>query len=95
MSEHTLDYLDPTVRKPDGTLHVPAVGALEGRTVAFLNNGWSSFGKIGARMQSVLHDKYRIKEMKTYLIPSAAPPQTGLLEQVAQECDVAIVGMAN
>lgn len=90
-----LEYLDPTCTRMGGDLIVPAVGSLEGKVIAFLNNGWSSFGKIGDRLQEVLTEKHGIREMRTYSIPSAMPPPAGLLDRVADECDAAVVGMAN
>ena len=94
MSEQ-IEYLDPTSQKASGDLCVPAVSDLKDKVVGFLSNGWSSFGKIGIHMNSVLLEKHGIKEMRTYAIPSAGPPAKGLLDRVADECDVAVVGMAN
>lgn len=95
MSDQQIEYLDPTSQQPGGDLFVPAVSDLGGKVVGFLNNGWSSFGKIGSRMHGVLLEKHGIKEMRTYAIPSACQPPKGFLDRVASECDVAVVGMAN
>jgi hypothetical protein len=95
MSDQHIEYLDPTSHKASGDLSVPAISDLKDKVVGFLNNGWSSFGKIGAHMESVLLAKHGIREMRTYAIPSAGPPAKGLLDRVAEECDVAVVGMAN
>ena len=95
MSDQQIEYLDPTSHKASGDLSVPAISDLRDKVVGFLSNGWSSFGKIGLRMHSVLLEKHGIKEMRTYAIPSAGPPEKGLLDRVADECDVAVVGMAN
>lgn len=91
----TIEYLDPTCPRTGGDLVVPAVGTLQGKVIAFLNNGWSSFAKIGERMHGALKERHGISEMRTYAIPSAMPPAAGLLDRVAAECDAAVVGMAN
>ena len=95
MSDSQIEYLDPTSEKVGGDLFVPAVGDLRGKVIGFLDNGWSSFGKIGSRMHAVLLEKHGIKEMRTYAIPSSGPPPKGFLDRVAKECDAAVVGMAN
>ncbi len=95
MSGTTLEYLDPTSPKPGGDLFVPAIGNLRGKVIGFLNNGWSSFTKIGARLETILREQHGIREVKRYDIPSSGPPVKGLLDTVARECDAAVVGMAN
>lgn len=89
------EYLDPVSPNRDKKLHVPAVGALQGKRIGFLTNGWSSFNAMGARIEQVFSEKHGIKLMQTYSIPTSCAPPEGLLEQVAAECDAAIVGMAN
>jgi hypothetical protein len=66
-------------------LFVPAVSNLAGKRIAFLNNGWLSFTRIGARMEQALKQRFGIAEMKTWPIPTSC----------AAEADAAIVGMAN
>lgn len=95
MNDQQIEYLDPTSPRLGGQLFVPAVSDLRCKVVGFLSNGWSSFDKIGARMHGLLREKHGVKEMRTYAIPSSGPPPAGFLDQVAKECDVAIVGMAN
>ena len=50
---------------------------------------------MGARIEQVLSDRFGIREMRTYAIPTSCAPAEGLLERVADECDAAVVGMAN
>lgn len=91
----TIEYLDPVSPNMDKKLFVPAVGDLKGKTIGFLTNGWASYNAMGARIEAVFRDRYAIKEMRTYPIPTSCAPPEGLLERVAQECDAAVVGMAN
>ena len=91
----TLEYLDPMSPNLEKKLFVPAVGEIKGKRIAFVNNGWLSFTKIGARMEEVLRARYGIAAMPTYPILTSGPPAPGLLERVFDECDAAIVGLAN
>ena len=93
--EHTVEYLDPVSPNTDKKLFVPAVGALKGKTIGFLTNGWSSYNAMGAHIEAVFRERFGISEMRTYSIPTSCAPPAGLLESVVNECDAAVVGMAN
>ena len=95
MNTNTLEYLDPMSPNLAKKLFVPAVGGIKGKRIAFVNNGWLSFTKIGVRMSEVLKARYGIADMPTYHILSSGPPTPGLLDSVVDECDAAIVGLAN
>lgn len=94
-SKPTLQYLEPINPKKAGVLVVPAVRELRGKTIAFVNNGWSSFTKIGARMEVVLRERFAVAQMRTYRISASSGVPATLLDQIARECDAAVVGMAN
>ena len=89
------EYLDPVSPNLDKKLFVPAVGELKGKTIGFLTNGWASYNAMGARIEQVLSTRFGIREMRTYAIPTSCAPAEGLLARVADECDAAVVGMAN
>lgn len=91
----SIEYLNPTCPKTGGDLFVPAVSELKGKVIAFVTNGWSSFNKIGVRLEHVLVAQYGIKGVRNYTIPSAMAPEQGLYDRIARECDAAVVGMAN
>lgn len=91
----TIEYLDPVSPNRDKKLYVPAVGDLTGKTIGFLTNGWTSYNKMGEHIARVLKERFNIREMRTYAIPTSCAPAEGLLARVAEECDAAIVGMAN
>ena len=90
-----IEYLDPVSPNTDKKLFVPAVGELKGKTIGFLTNGWSSYNAMGAHIEQVFRERYGINEMRTYAIPTSCAPAAGLLESVVDECDAAVVGMAN
>ena len=91
----TLEYLEPADPKKAKVLFVPAVRELQGKTIAFLNNGWSSFTKIGARMDQVLRERFGIAAFRTYPISASSAVPTELLDRIVRESDAAVVGMAN
>ncbi len=88
-------YLDPRGLRVGTDLEVPAVRDLAGRTLGFLNNGWTSFGKIGKRIERALKTDYGISLVNFYDIPRSTAPTPGLLERIAAECELVIAGMAN
>lgn len=94
-SARSIEYLDPVSPNTDKKLYVPAVGELKNKRIGFLTNGWASYNAMGARIEQVFREKHGINDMRTYAIPTSCAPPEGLLEQVATECDAAIVGMAN
>lgn len=88
-------YLDPRSPNPSKGLAVPAVGKLDGKIVGYLNNGWMSLTKIGKRIEGPLKEKHGVSQVIYYDIPRSTAPPAGFLEQVARDCQAAIVGMAN
>jgi len=94
-ANRTIEYLDPVSPNTDKKLYVPAVGELKNKRIGFLTNGWASYNAMGARIEQVFREQHGMQEMRTYKIPTSCAPPEGLLEQVATECDAAIVGMAN
>jgi hypothetical protein len=90
-----IEYLDPMSPNTDKKLYVPAVGELKDKRIGFVTNGWSSYNAMGARIEEVFRERHGIRDMHTYTIPTSCAPPEGLLEQIATECDAAIVGMAN
>lgn len=88
-------FLDPTNPNPSKYLCVATVRELKGARLAYLNNGWISMAKMGKRMEAQLKTRYGVSEVVYYDVPRNMEPAGGLLDQVAGECDAAIVGMAN
>ena len=91
----TLEYLDPTSPKGAALLMVPHVRDLKGKTIAFVDNGWSSFAKIGKRMEQVLRSRFGIADFLVYPFSASSAAPAELFDRIARECDAAVVGMAN
>ena len=92
---HNLEYLDPRGELDDAKLAVPTLPDLRGRRLAFVNNGWRSFTRIGAALEAELKSAHGLAGMHSYAVPTAGPPEDALLERIAVECDAAVVGLAN
>ena len=90
-----IEYLDPTGSISDAKLTVRTIRDLRDRNLAFVNNGWRSFTRIGERMEAALKDQFGLKSMQTYAVPTAGPPESALFDRIISECDAAVVGLAN
>jgi len=90
-----LEYLDPLPRSPQAGAAAAVVTGLQGKVVAFLDNGWSSFAAIGRHLGEILVAQHGVRELRVYTIPAASPPPKGFFDRVAAECGAAVVGLAN
>ena len=90
-----IEYLDPVIPRKSGQLAVPAVTEVRGKRIAFLENGWKSFVKMGERLEQILKNDHGIAAFRMYRISSSAAAPAALLDEVLRDYDAAIVGMAN
>ena len=90
-----IEYLVPTGLKTKKKVQIPPVGTLNGKRIAFVNNGWTSFTKIGGYLTSELQDRYGVANVPMYEIPPSVAPAPKLLDRIAAESDAAVVGLAN
>jgi hypothetical protein len=95
MTTQTLSYLVPTGLRTKKKVLIPPVGTLKGKRIAFVNNGWTSFTKIGGYIASELKDRYGASNVPVFQIPPSVAPDPKLLDRIAAESDAAIVGLAN
>jgi hypothetical protein len=95
MTTQTLSYLVPTGLRTKKKVLIPPVGTLKGKRIAFVNNGWTSFTKIGGYVTAELKDRYGASSVPIYQIPPSVAPDPKLLDRIAAESDAAIVGLAN
>jgi len=92
-----MKYLDPTgapaaLRRTPTT---PKLGSLTGRTLAVVNNGWQSMSRIGERVAELVCGGDGVREVRFYAIPRNRAAEGGVLARIREECDAAIVGLAN
>ncbi len=78
-----------TVAKP-----LPIVKDLKGKRVAFLEQWKPRFSEIYDRLAVLLKEEQGIKEVVEVRIPMDTPASPQLLDEIAQQVDVAIVGFA-
>jgi hypothetical protein len=90
-----IQYLVPTGVKAKKQVLIPPVGNLKGKRIAFVNNGWTSFTKIGGYLTTELKERFGVAHVPEYQIPPSVAPDPKLLDRIAAESDAAIVGLAN
>jgi hypothetical protein len=90
-----MQFLDPTHPNPVKSLADTCVSDLNGKRVAYVNNGWLSMTRIGQLVTGRLRDQHGVKEVVCFDVPRNREPPDGLLGVIAQDFDAAIVGLAN
>ena len=93
-----MKYLDPTGEPtaPERSAAVTAkLGSIANRTLAVVNNGWQSMARIGERAAEQLRAEHGVREVRFYGIPRNRAAEEGVLARIREECDAAIVGLAN
>ena len=91
-----MQIYDPTAPAP--TMNAGAIrrpGTLEGRSVAFLDNGWSALAIFHAEFQRLLEREHHVAEVSHDLIPLATSAPTSQLRAIAERADFAVVALAN
>ena len=73
-----IEYLDPVIPRKSGQVAVPAVTEVRGKRIAFLENGWKSFVKMGERLEQVLKDEHGVATFRMLRTSSRWPSMTGL-----------------
>jgi hypothetical protein len=87
---------DPTAPAPvmnAGAMHRP--DTLEGRSVAFLDNGWSALAIFRPEFERLLTRHHGVAEVSHELIPLATSAPTSQLRAIADRADFAVVALAN
>jgi hypothetical protein len=73
---------------------LPTMASLAGRRLAVLNNRWKSMDRIAARIAMRAQERHGASGVEVLAIPiNGAMPES--VERSVQECDAAIVGLAN
>ncbi len=68
---------------------------LAGKRVAIVSNGWASMDTITSRLVERLKERHGVADVKLYSVHINKPITSDTLEDIAGECDAAIVGIAN
>jgi hypothetical protein len=92
----TISIRDPRAElSVESAVIMPTLSGLSGKTLAILNNGWTSMDRIAARLAEGLKSRYGIGEVLTFAIPTSTPADPTIIEAVVQRADFAVVGLAN
>lgn len=92
----TLRVLDPSVQvQAVERVRKTASASLEGLRLAVLNNGWRSMDLMSATFAAYFPERYRVASVREWRIPTSNETPVSLLEEVAANADLAIVGLAN
>jgi hypothetical protein len=73
----------------------PALASLAGRRLAVLTNRWKSMDRIAARVEARIQERHGAAGVKVFAIPINGAMPESVERGVLQECDAAIVGLAN
>jgi hypothetical protein len=91
-----MQIYDPTAPAPfmdAGALRRP--GTLDGRSVAFLDNGWSALAIFHHEFERLLKSEHGVAEVSHDLIPLATSAPASQLRVIADRADFAVVALAN
>lgn len=91
-----MQIYDPTAPAP--TMDVAAIrrpGSLAGRSVAFLDNGWSALAIFHREFERLLTSEHHVTAVTRDLIPLATSAPTIQLREIADRADFAVVALAN
>ena len=91
-----MEILVPTASARDvQRMKAGSLDTLEGKRVGIVSNGWRSMDAMSPRMAGRLKDQYGVRQVGFFTAPLNRPITADILDQVAAECDAAIVGLAN
>jgi hypothetical protein len=91
-----LRVFDPSVEVvPAQRIRKTASESLEGKRLAILNNGWRSMDLMSQMFRTFFPERYGVTSVREWRIPTSNETPASLLEEVAANADLAIVGLAN
>ena len=91
-----IEVLSPAAEawRPDESVDV-FVDDLAGKTVAILNNRWTSMDVIADYLTRLLKEEYGVTQVFQVQVPIASPPPQEVFDEVVERADLAVVGLAN
>lgn len=92
----TIEILDPrSGPRPAVARELATVPDLRGRVVAILNNRWTSMDVIADQLAKELKSKYGVADVIHQSIPITSAASDELVDEIANQADITIVGLAN
>ena len=93
---NTIQICSPTAPVPAQSSAGPAPATqLTGARVAVINNGWMSMTRIAKLLAERLPADYGVASVQVYVVEPNGGATQEVLRAVAEDADVAIVGLAN
>lgn len=74
---------------------LPVIASLAGGTIGILSNHWKSMDRMATRMRTRLMQQYQLSDVRFYDIPINGAMSDAVRAAAIDECDAAIVGLAN
>lgn len=91
-----MEILIPTASAGDvQRTKLRSLDTLDGKRVGIVSNGWRSMDAMSPRMAARLKERYGARQAGLFTVPLNRPITADILDQVAAQCDAAIVGLAN
>jgi len=76
-------------------MNLRSLDTLDGKRVGIVSNGWRSMDAMSPRMAARLKERYGARQAGFFTVHLNRPITADILDQVAAQCDAAIVGLAN
>ena len=91
------ELLDPTGDLVNTGAHLaPRPADLNGKVIGFLDNGYSNVDVLLAKLEALLSSRYAFAGIVRRCIASPQGTATKeMLDQIAQECDIAVTGVGH
>jgi hypothetical protein len=86
---------NPVARPKETVRKIEKITSLEGKVLGLLNNRWPSWEALLNKMETILIEKYKVKEVKILPIPLASAAPEELIEETARVYDMCVVGLGN
>lgn len=74
---------------------LPVIESLTGRSLGILSNHWKSMDRMAQRMATRARERYGVGVVSLHDIPVNGPMTETVEQRILDECDAAIVGLAN
>ncbi|MBI3937172.1 MAG: hypothetical protein HY323_09360 [Betaproteobacteria bacterium] len=74
---------------------LPCVPGLQGLRIGILSNRWKSMDRMAQRFTQRAKETYFVSAVRMYDIPINGPMTEAVEQRVIDDCDVALVGLAN
>lgn len=91
-----MEILVPTASAGDvRRMKIRSLDTLDGKRLGIVSNGWRSMDAMSPHMAARLKERYGVRQVGFFTAPLNRPIIAAIVDQIAAQCDAAIVGLAN